>query len=213
MKSRYHVEITRKAFEPHFSENALQTILSANVKQDKIKYQFGHPQFHFDSNSFKAGFAYIEHQENQVIENISQGQYPQALEALGRITHTWQDFYSHSNYIKLWVTDHPTAQPEEIDPADPQYLHHPDLKSGEVYGLMEFLALVPLLTKIITPFMPEDSHAKMNLDSPASGPLFAFNYHATLKRTKLEYERVMTLCAENQISIWQIEQFQDKPQA
>lgn len=142
MKSRYHLEITQKALDPYFSQDALQTILKANIGQDRIKYQFGHPHFHFDSNSFKEGFAYIEAQERLIIENLAQGHYHQSREALGRITHTWQDFYSHSNYIKLWIKDHPNAKPEDIDPSDPVYFNHPDLISGNVYAL-DFLALVP----------------------------------------------------------------------
>ncbi len=211
MKSRYHLEVTRKALSSYFSREALDTILKANIGQDKIKYQFGHPCFHFDSNTFKEGFGYIEAQEKQLIKSIMEGDYPHALEALGRIAHAWQDFYSHSNYITLWLNDHPKVKPEEIDPADPAYINHPDLISGTVYAL-DFLALVPGMTKLITPLMPEDSHAKMNLDSPASGLLFAYNYQASLKRTGLEYERVMMLCSENQISNHKIEQFLGKLQ-
>lgn len=209
MKSRYHLEITQKALDPYFAQDALQIILKANIGQDKIKYQFGHPYFHFDSNSFNAGFAYIETQEQQIIEGITQGNYRHAREALGRITHTWQDFYSHSNYIKLWINDHPNANPEDIDPEDPVYINHPDLISGNVYAL-DFLALVPGLSKLIKPLMPDDSHAKMNLDSPTSGPLFAFNYQTALKRTRLVYERVIALCTESQISNRQMAQFQGK---
>lgn len=209
MKSQYHLEVTRKALDPYFTKDALKTILKANIGQDKIKYQFGHPYFHFDSNTFKEGFGYIEAQEKQLINSIMEGNYPHALEALGRIAHTWQDFYSHSNYIKLWLGDHPEAKPEEIDPADSVYINHSDLISGTVY-VLDFLALVPGMTKLITPLMSKDSHAKMNLDSPASGLLFAYNYQASLKRTGLEYERVMILCAENKISNHKIEQFLGK---
>ena len=211
MKSQYHLEITRKALAPYFSEEALQSILRANIGQDKIINQFGHPYFHFDSNSFVEGFAYIDAQEQLVVEFIIQENFRQARQALGRITHTWQDFYSHSNYITLWISDHPDSGPEDIDPADPVYLDHPNLISGNVYSL-DFLALVPGLTKLITPLMPEDSHAKMNLDSPASGPLFLYNYQAGLKRTHLEYERIITLCRDNHISDLRMSQFLDKSQ-
>jgi hypothetical protein len=207
MKSRYHREITRKALADHFSEEALQTIIKANIGQDKIKYQFGHPYIHFDSNAFEAGFAYISQQEDQLIKNITQERYTPAREALGRILHAWQDFYSHSNYIRLWVKDHPEAQPEEIDPADPYCMDNPDLRSGEVYGLMEFLALLPVLTKIITPLMPDDSHAKMNLDSPDSGDLFSFNKSAAFKRTVMVYERIRARCVEKNINPSKFDRF------
>lgn len=210
MKSKFHREITCKALGEFFSDDAMQIILAANLKQDRIKYQFGHHHFHFDNNSFDSGFAYIDQQENLLLDSIAQGRYRQAWEALGRITHTWQDFYSHSNYIRLWISDHPNASPEDIDPDDPHFLHHPLLESGKVYGLMEFIAMIPGISRIITPLMPADSHAKMNLDSPASGALFIFNYHAGLKRSFQEYKRILDLCSAHQITPSQINQFRDK---
>lgn len=208
MKSQFHREITQKAYQEIFSVAAMETIIRVNIGQDRVRYQFGHSHFHFDSSSFEAGFNYIAQQESLLITSISNGDYTPARKALGRITHTWQDFYSHSNYIELWLKDHPSTPPEDINPSDHKYLNHPDLRSGYVYGLWDYIALIPGLTKLLTPLMPDDSHAKMNLDSPGSGPLFVYNYHAALKRTSLAYDHILTLCDQNNISRSQIEQFQ-----
>lgn len=210
MKTCYHLEITRKALAPHFSEEALKDLLTANIRQDRIRYQFGHDYIHFDGSAFTAGFAYIQKQESLAIEKIAQRQFAGAREALGRITHAWQDYYSHSNYVRLWHEDHKDSQPEEIDPADPDYLNHPALMSGKNYGLPAFFAMIPGLAKLVVPLMPADSHAKTNLDSPASGPLFALNYQAALKRTALVYQHLMTLCNAQGFTEAHIAQFQGK---
>jgi len=184
MKTKFHIEITKRALDDYFSNSALQTIIKANIYQDRIKYQFGHDHFHFEGSAFNEAFAYIALQEKTIIETVKQDDYKLARKALGRLTHTWQDFYSHSNYVHLWRKKEGPASPEEIQHDDMEILHHPDLMSGKNYGLMEYFALIPLISKIITPLMPPDSHAQMNLDGPESGPAFDFAFWAALKRTK-----------------------------
>ena len=39
----------------------------------------------------------------------------QAWQAFGRLTHTAQDFYAHSNYVALWRERNPAAPPDQID--------------------------------------------------------------------------------------------------
>ncbi len=45
--------------------------------------------------------------------------------------------------------------------------------------------------RIVIPLLPRDSHAWMNLDSPARGPGFAYAFAAAVKRTRYEYERTV----------------------
>ncbi len=184
MNAKYHIEITRKALSNHFSEKALRTILRANINQDSIKNQINHDHFHFDSNTFEEGFDYIQQQNWIVINAIDLSDFRTAQKAFGRVLHTWQDFYSHSNYVRLWCEQNQQAGPSEIIHNDETIMNHPDLRSGINYGLFEYLALLPGLSSIITPLMPNDSHAKMNLDTPRSGPLFEFAFTAARKRTK-----------------------------
>jgi hypothetical protein len=116
---------------------------------------------------------------------------PSAWAAFGRLTHTAQDFYAHSNYIDLWLarqTDGAIPTPSEVDALDPHLINTPALRSGKVYFL-ELLTLILPLKPLVMPFLPHDAHAWMNLDSPAQGPNFKYAFQAAVKRTKIEFER------------------------
>ena len=201
MLTKYHINITREVFRKVFSNNALSEIIQANIKQDRILYQFGHNHYHFDSNAFVEGFGYIATQEKLILKNINLGNNSEALAALGRLSHTWQDFYSHSNYVQLWLERFCENSSQNIDPNSLEIMNHNSLRSGKNYGLCEFIALLPVIGKIITPLMPEDSHAKMNLDSPRSGPLFDYAYLAAKKRTQM-----ILIDLENQLNALDISQ-------
>lgn len=193
MQTKYHIEITQKALHKYFSDSALSTIITANIKQDRLRYQIGHDHIHFDGSAFSEGFQYISEQEEDIIAQIAQGKYNHAREAFGRTLHACQDFFSHSNYIKLSIKKHPQLTPEEIEINDTKIFHHPELKSGKNYGLIELFAMIPLLSGWVKTWMPLDSHARMNLDSPSAGIEFDFAYCAALKATVSAYERVAQL--------------------
>lgn len=207
MKSRYHIEMTQNALEDLFSEGALKTILRSNVWQDRPSNQFGHDYIHFDSSAFEAGLAYIKSEKALIIDYLKTDRIKQAQKAFGRITHTWQDFYSHSNYVKLWLKAHPAAKPEDINPSDPDLLASPELMSGKNYGLMEFVSMLPLLSKWVVPRMPEDSHARMNMDDPKAHPFFHYGISAGQKRTRQLWQEVLDKIGENQIPQSQIDRF------
>lgn len=191
MKKKYHIEITKKALEAHFSQDALDTIIKANIGQDCLFYQLGHDHFHFDSNAFSPGFEYISQQYSAITENIRSCHYHEARKALGRVLHTWQDFYSHSNYIKLWKEKTARFSMEDINHNDRELLDHPDLISGKNYGFLEILAQIPGISVLIRPFIPADSHAMMNLDSPKSGINFPFAYKAAFQRSLEVWDRLI----------------------
>lgn len=191
MKTKFHIEVTRKALEDQFSEQALKKIIFANIKQDRIAYLIGHDHIHFDGSAFKQGFEYISTQEELVYKHIELSDFDRAREAFGRMLHSWQDFFSHSNYIDLWLNIHQNYPPEEILSDDPKIINHPNLKSGKNYGLMEFIVMIPGLSHLFKPLMPVDSHARMNLDSPSCGPFFAYVYSAAFKRTQKTYDQII----------------------
>lgn len=191
MKTKFHIEITQKALADHFSENALKKITVANIKQDRIANLIGKDHIHFDGSTFKKGFEYIAAQEALVYKYIELSDFDPAREAFGRILHSWQDFYSHSNYIDLWLNTHQNYPPEEILIEDPKIINHLNLKSGKNYGLMEFIVMIPGLSYLFKPLMPVDSHARMNLDNPSSGPSFAYAYSAAFKQTQKTYEQII----------------------
>jgi hypothetical protein len=210
MKSKYHIEITTSALSEHFSQNALQTIIRANILQDRLRYQLQHDYIHFDSNDFERGFRYIQEQQELTISSIDVSDFTTARKAFGHICHSWQDFYSHSNYVRLWVNRVGFIPPCEIPHDDKQIMDSPQLKSGINYGLPDFLALIPGLRNVITPLMPEDSHARMNLDSPKSGKLFDYAYFAALKRTDACFKELLIELNTKSVTEKKISDFRGK---
>lgn len=188
MHTKYHIQITERALEKELSKSALATIITANIRQDRISHSIGHDHIHFDGSAFDQGFQYITNQENVFIKCISSFNFECARQALGRMIHSWQDFYSHSNYIKLWLDLNKNSAPESIVTDDPVIMNHPKLQSGKNYGVIEFIAMLPGFSRLIRPLMPGDSHARMNLDQPSSSPLFIYAYWAAFKKTKLIYD-------------------------
>ena len=100
----HHIEITRQAIGADVSPRALEVILRANLRQDGLRYQLGHDHFHFDNNQFEKSYAYIEEQRALVRASLERGDAQSAWQAFGRMIHTVQDFYAHSDYIPRWLS-------------------------------------------------------------------------------------------------------------
>jgi hypothetical protein len=197
MLTRIHKKIFQRAFAEDsqggktFSPRALQAIVAANLRQDVLPKQFGHDEFHFDNNVFARSRAYIEEQRTLVKTALESGQVLSAWQAFGRLTHSAQDFYSHSNYVDLWLVCQPNGlhpAPSEIDPLDDTLIENPSLRSGKFYYPLEAFSFVPGLKKLVIPLLPRDSHAWMNLDSEERGPMFDYAFQAAVKRTRVEYD-------------------------
>jgi hypothetical protein len=191
MKTRFHIEISQLALEKYFSQNVIEKIIKANTRQDRIKFQFGHDYIHFDSSAFSEGFDYISQQTELIYESLLKGDFELAWCSLGRILHSWQDFYAHSNYVRIWLQKTPNPEPKKINYKDQEIIGSPNLRSGKNYGLFEFLALTPVISILVKPLMPSDSHAKMNLDSPNSSPAFDYAYYAAKSRTEDVIEQII----------------------
>jgi len=198
MHKQYHIEITTQALGDQFSMRALQSILVANVGQDRLKGQIGHPQFHFEDNCFAGGTAYMGEQRELIQAALAGGEALPAWQAFGRLTHAAQDFYAHSNYVQLWLElldGHLAGSPvpEQIDPLDSKIMESPRLSSGLVYLPVELLPLIPALAPLARRLLPKDSHAWTNLDGPERGPLFAYAQVAAQKRTLFEFVNISSL--------------------
>jgi hypothetical protein len=211
MLKRIHSDIMRRAFGQNpasggtFSPRALQAIINANIRQDALSAQIGHDEFHFDNNAFTQSRAYIEAQRALIKTALEGGHALPAWEAFGRLTHTAQDFYSHSNYVDLWLVCQPNdlqPAPSEIDPVDDSLIENPSLRSGKFYYPLEAFSFVPGLKKLVIPLLPRDSHAWMNLDSEKQGPMFEYAFHAAVKRTRLEFELTMRTLQGDQIPLF-----------
>jgi hypothetical protein len=204
MLKPFHIEIMRHALEDKCSPRALDKMIEANVNQDRLRGQIGHDEYHFDNNAFEKSYAYIEEQRALTITSLMGNDTWAAWSAFGRLTHTVQDFYAHSNYIDLWVASQPDGTiltPSEVDPLDINLINSPALCSGKVYFL-EGLTLILPLKRFVMPFLPGDAHAWMNLDSPEQGPNFKPAFQAALKRTVIEFQRTTKDLPEELLAVF-----------
>jgi hypothetical protein len=184
-----HEEMTREALQTRFSPRALEVIIAANKRQDDFRNQIGHDEFHFDNNAFDKSHRYIIEQRGQVIATLLSPGILNAWIAFGRLLHAVQDFYSHTNYVSLWLDQFNSTPPPppEIDPVRKSLLNSPALRSGKLYLPFDALYYIPFLRKVSLSLLPHDSHARMNLDSPGQGPLFEYARAAAIKRTQHEF--------------------------
>jgi hypothetical protein len=185
-----HEEMTREALGANFSPRALEIIIAANRKQDALPGQIGHDEYHFDNNAIDEGHRYIQQQRGFVIAALLSPGVLSAWIAFGRLIHTTQDFYAHTNYVSMWLDQYngtPSAPPE-VDPVQKDLIESPKMYSGKIYIPMDLLYFVPLFRKFSLTLLPHDSHGKMNLDSPKQGSLFEYARAAAVKRTQYEFE-------------------------
>ena len=192
MLKPFHIEMTRLAVGEKFRSNALEKITDANLYQDRLLGQIGHDEYHFDGNAFEKSYAYVEEQRALTVSSLMANNALSAWSAFGRLTHAVQDFYSHSNYVDLWLSCQPDGvipTPSEIDPIEPDLIDTPALRSGTIYLPLEAFYHFHILRPLLLRILPRDSHAWMNLDSPAPVSNFAYAFQAGLKRTKIEFEK------------------------
>lgn len=198
MRADYHIQITTQALEDKFSRRALEAIIEANRGQDRLAGLLWHPEYHFEDNKFTQAYAYVDEQRQMVLKTLETGQPPEAWAAFGRLLHNTQDFYAHSNYVRLWMdrygsperqsTERMSVPPSAIEPLDPEILSSPELATCRSVYPWDALAYFPALEPLARRFAPPDSHTHLNLDTPASGPLFEYALAAAQGRTLYEYE-------------------------
>ncbi len=124
----YHKKITCEALSSFFSERALHNIVKANLRQDSIIGQLFHNEYHFDNNKISEGITYIQQQKILVLDFLTSGSTKKSWHALGRLVHSAQDFYAHSNYISLWIDslDKKIPQIEDLSTLDPKIIKNPN---------------------------------------------------------------------------------------
>ncbi|TAK13271.1 MAG: hypothetical protein EPO32_05975 [Anaerolineae bacterium] len=205
MKKIYHEQLCQESLGEFFSPAALAVITAANTGQDAIlRGFFAHPEFHFDESKFDLGWAYVESQRRIVREVLAgEGPAAEAWAAFGRLLHAVQDFYAHSNYTRLWAahyTEDDLPPPAQFDGMNDQLIHNPDLRSGNVYYPLELLTFFDRTRDWATPRLPADSHANMNLDYPARGPLFWYAMEGARQRSAHELQTLLAVLNESQKS-------------
>ncbi len=194
MDVSYHHQILKRALGAGISPRALRAISQANVWQD-VRGLFGHPEYHFDENAIVESLAYIEECRALAARAESPAE---AWAAFGRLSHAAQDFYAHSNYVRLWAErlDGQYPPPGAIDGLEPSLLKHPRLMTCRMYWPLEALYFVPGLGPLVKRFVPKDAHAWMNLDNPKTGWLFPYAMEAAVQRTLAEFERTLAAMGE-----------------
>ena len=205
MLQKYHREILQQALGGICSPPALGKIITANLYQDRLSAQLGHDEYHFDNNAFQKSYAYLEAQRTLVISSLQAGDAKSAWAAFGRLTHTVQDFYAHTNYIDLWLSSHSNGvspAPSEVEPVISDLVNSPRLRSGKLYYPLEVFSFIKILRPLILPLLPRDSHAWMNLDSPHQGFKFDYAMQASLKRTLIEYEKTTSGLAPDLLNLF-----------
>lgn len=192
MRAKYHQLITEQAIGALVGPDALKIIIAANLGQDALRYQFGHEHFHYDSNFFDAGDAYVENQHKLILSVLNAGDSTAARQAFGRLSHTVQDLYAHSTYVDLWLAKSITQNPDpqEIDPLDAAILSDPSLHSGKPNIFLDALLHFGLMPAWLLRRSPENSHARMNLDGPDRAR-FPYAFAAAVKRTQFEFSKVI----------------------
>jgi hypothetical protein len=199
VRAKYHQLITAQAIGTLVSPKALEVIVAANLGQDALRYQFGHEHFHYDSNSFAAGDAYVGTQQRLILSALNTNEPRTAWKAFGRLSHTVQDLYAHSTYVDLWLakSNTPNPDPQEIDPRDAGILSDPRLHSGKPNILLDALLHFGLMPSWLLRRLSANSHAQMNLDGP-DRQRFPYAFAAAVKRTRLEYSKVAEQLSEEQ---------------
>lgn len=193
MELEYHIQACQDAFGERFSERAFDTILHANTGQDDT-HNLLRFNFHFDNN-FKGTWRYIDKQRALLFKNLTPEKVTIAWQAFGRITHATQDFYSHSNYVRLWADKHrkdgQLPPPNEIDALEPDLLNHPNLMTAKIYLPFEAITYWERFRPFASRHLPQDSHANINLDDPERGPLFDYAQAAATQRLRYDYQDII----------------------
>lgn len=205
MLTEYHIQIMFESLGDHLGTRALSVMTTANVKQDQLHGWLGHDEYHFDNSAFEKSYAYIEKQRALTISSLKQNDASSAWIAFGKLAHTVQDFYAHSNYITMWLegfNGHAPPPSPEVDPLDPNLLASPALRSGRLYYPIEFLYFLRAWKSLSLRLLPYDSHAWMNLDSPEQGFKFEYAMQAAIKRTHIEYEKTMSGLSRELLSLF-----------
>jgi hypothetical protein len=185
----YHASLILRAAPKEISRSALVfSVIPANIAVDLNQKE---KWLHFDNSTFSAGAEHI----NELWSRIEAGFG--RMTSFGSLTHTLQDFYSHSNWVEL----------------------HQHLSPIPVWDLN----VVSLPTAVLSGTYPSSrgstrsapTHAELNKDCPfawispsgaravADGPnrgktLFELGYDAALTATRIQFARLLRVLSIEQ---------------
>lgn len=204
MNEQYHRQVTAEALGDLLSHEELEIVIKANVGQDNVWNWLTTPERHYDGRFFAQAEAYIDKERARAVDAFRGGDRVAALQTMGRLLHTRQDFYSHSNWMQLCAaqgstkdTARNTVNTAGWNAADPAICLDTQA-DRQIYAarapfLIHALYLIPILGPLIKRiYLPADFHEAMHLDDPSRGPLFAPSLVAARKHTRVEWEGVMS---------------------
>ena len=84
---------------------------------------------HFDAEQFEDGQMLLNALRSLAVESIRNTRYPQARMYVGRLFHTLQDFYSHSNWIERGETEPYSVLGQPGVEIPPEMIAPPDLRT------------------------------------------------------------------------------------
>lgn len=204
MELEYHILACKEAFGEYFSQRAFDTIIEANARQDDT-INLLRFDFHFDNN-FENTWQYIDKQKKILFNSLTIDKVEDSWIAFGRITHAQQDFYSHSNYVRLWAEKYGNngklPPPESIEPMEMELLKHPELITAKIYMPFEMITYWERFRAFARRHLPNDSHANMNLDHPERGELFAYAQAASVKKLRFDYQEITQEITQEEIRIF-----------
>ena len=92
----------RKKVRKQF-EQAIEDVGDGNADVDDKEEAI--PSAHFDAEQFQSGQNRLNELCETVVEQIQKEEYKEARSEAGRMLHTLQDFYSHSNWVEMGNTE------------------------------------------------------------------------------------------------------------
>ena len=93
---------------------AIEYINFHNEQVDQRYGEFAIAKAHFDSEQFKPGQDRLISFRRDVSRKILNKEYWSARKDMGRMLHTLQDFYSHTNWIENWMGEVTTISPHDV---------------------------------------------------------------------------------------------------
>ena len=196
MNLPYHIEIVEKSLTDRFSPKALEELILANLAQDDLPGLLLHPERHFDNDLIPQGLAYIQAEHNRIVASAQAEDGGRSMRtAFGRLTHTAQDFYAHSNYVDLWLAQNgglDATTSDQIDGVDPVLLASPALRTWHFYLWRDGFYYIPVIRSLARRlYIAPNSHEANHLDDPSRGPKFAYAMKAAQDRTRQEYDQAV----------------------
>jgi len=178
-----HSEITKAANDGILNSKQLGLVIWYNILQDSHQTQ---SCIHFDNCAFAEGLDYIGG-EWDLVEASSDKYSDVALAAFGRLLHTVQDFYAHSNWIELH---------QDADPIPVWDLNLGSLPSDIVSGTW-FLGRpkkCPSGAPTHGELNKDDSNSKEGKKEVGSGPnkgktLYELAFDAAVRASRTQFDR------------------------